>query len=87
LLTLLQDIFDRVRDTHDPASGTANELLVQLTKRGDRGFRFRSLKEARCHCNVALLLDLQIAVWEEGEARKGGIVRLSDSAKRTLMVH
>lgn len=82
MLNQLQSIFDRVKGTHDPAAGSANELLVQLKKRGDRGFHFRSEREARCNCNVALLLDLGIASWRE--TRKGGILRLSDSAKRTL---
>ncbi len=91
MLTRLQEVFESIRSTSDPAAGSANEFLVQLAKRGDRGFRFRSEKEARCHCNVALLLDLQIAVWEETKPilgrETGGIVRWSESVKRTLTRH
>jgi hypothetical protein len=85
LRTLLQNAFDRVKGTHNPAARSANELLVQLAKRGDRGFRFRSLQEARRHCDVALLLDLEIAIWKE--TKRGGILRLSESVKRTLGRH
>lgn len=84
----LQNLFNMVRRTHDPAAGSANELLVQLVRRGDRGFRFRSEKEARCHRNVDLLLNLQLTVWVETKPilgrKTGGIVRLSESAKHTL---
>jgi len=82
----LQDLFQQVRKTADPAAGLANEFLAQLVKRGERGFRFRSLEEARCHKDVALLLDLGIATGEEVQApgQKAIVVRLSASARRTL---
>jgi len=84
LPTLLQGTFDCIKGTCDPAAGLASALLVKLVKRGNRGFRFHSEKQARCHKDVALLLDLGLAAWEENKQRKGGVVRLSESVQRTF---
>ena len=84
----LQDLFQKVKGTHDPAAGGANELLIQLVRRGRKGFRFVSLDSARCNSNVALLLDMELAVWEQEEflgVPIGGKLRLSPSVEQTLI--
>lgn len=83
----LQGLFGRVRKTHDPAAGSANETLIRLVKRGDRGFRFRSEEEARCNADFNLLLNMGLAVWKDTTISgipMGGVVCWSEGTKRTL---
>jgi len=83
----LQELFERIRKTMDPASGSANELMIQLRRRGEKGFRFRSESQARSNANVELLLKMGIAVWEEieiGGVKRGGKIRINPRVEKTL---
>lgn len=82
----LRELFDRIRKTMDPAAGSANELLIQLNRRGEKGFRFRSEEQARANANVDLLLNMGIAVWEEigiAGIEVGGKIRINPRVAKT----
>ena len=83
----LKELFERIRKTRDPAVGSANELLIQLSRRGEKGFRFRSESQARNNSNVDLLLNMEIAVWEGAEIMGvgiGGKVRLNPRVAKLI---
>lgn len=83
----LQLILSQVKGTRDPAAGSANELLIQLVRRGHKGYPFSSESHARCHGNVALLLDMEIAVCEPRKIMGvpvGVKIHLHPSVEQTL---
>jgi len=62
----IAEIDQKIQLTGGKAAGAAKLLLRTLLKRGPKGYPYKSLKIARGHSDVRILLDLGYAQWEGG---------------------